>query len=170
MRLPARRHRNVRSPLQEVIVNSLLVVSAFVMVSIPALASGETPATCAAYAREAVASQRLNQARRCELTGDPWSLNESGHYQWCLGQSAAALQRENQNRSSHLQTCEECTVYAHTAVDAQRANIARGCGFRGDMWSDNERGHYRWCTAQTRPAVRGWHTARRDELLNSCRR
>lgn len=147
-----------------------IVLSALIAAAIPWPSHGETPAACTVYARDAVTSQRLNIARRCELVGDPWSLDERNHFQWCLGQNAAALNRENQNRSSHLATCDQCAEYAHTAVEAQRANIARSCGFRGDMWSDNERNHYRWCTQQTRPSVRGRETARRDEMLLSCRR
>jgi hypothetical protein len=132
-----------------------------------ATAQAASPQVCERYARDAVASQRLNLARRCELKGDPWSLDERNHFQWCLGQGQAALDRENRNRSSHLDTCNRCAEYAHTAVDAQRQNIKRGCGFRGSPWSEDERGHYRWCTRVSQVEA-GKHTGLRDEALKRC--
>lgn len=60
---------------------------------------------CRAYAETAVSQQRDNLERQCGFTGGAWSLNGNGHYQWCLGASAAESERETLLRQKGLRSC-----------------------------------------------------------------
>lgn len=42
---------------------------------------------------------------------------------------------------------ENCSNYAHTAVDDQYTNARRHCGYSGPRWNNDFNAHYRWCQA-----------------------
>lgn len=67
--------------------------------------------------------------------------------------------------SAHAQA--NCQWYATTALKQQQENEKLKCGFKGDAWSSNLKGHLDWC-GSVAPDV--WKAAaqKRDQDLQSC--
>lgn len=60
-----------------------------------------------------------------------------------------------------------CQDYAREGIKEQALNLEDGCGYRGELWSDDLGGHYFWCMSAPQSAAnaRYW---RREELLRQC--
>ena len=127
---------------------------------------------CRHYANRAVNQNRRNQQWGCGFTGRRWSNNWNGHYNWCRRVSAAVAHREDQARVNALHSCQggvnqRCRRYADRAVNQNRTNLRRGCGFTGNRWSNNWNGHYNWCRRVSASTSRHEDQARVN-ALNRC--
>jgi hypothetical protein len=60
-----------------------------------------------------------------------------------------------------------CEAYAFKAVQQQKANLAKGCGYAGQRWMKKYALHYAWCLGATPGAANGETWARAD-LLKQC--
>lgn len=60
-----------------------------------------------------------------------------------------------------------CQWYATTALKQQQENEKLKCGFKGDAWGADLKGHMTWC-ASVAPDI--WKTAaqKRDQDLQAC--
>jgi hypothetical protein len=67
-----------------------------------------------------------------------------------------------------VQAQANCDWYAKTALRQQQDNEQRKCGFTGDGWSSDLRGHLTWCLAN--PDKWKSEAQRREQLLASCKR
>jgi hypothetical protein len=150
--------------------------------------SGETraadPATCDAYAQEASAPAVREAMEVCGYSGDAWNpADYLGHHTWCLRTSAQTVQAERDRRRDALQKCDRCKVYAKDAVDTQQFNDPEGrirgasdgyewppmpCGFSGDAWSSDFKGHVRWCMGASEGDTRR-ETENRKAFADICR-
>lgn len=61
-----------------------------------------------------------------------------------------------------------CRDYAQQAVEANRINQRRNCGYRGARWQSNGRNHFQWCMNVNRAAANRETRARQVQLQN-CR-
>jgi hypothetical protein len=133
---------------------------------------------CRDYAAEAVDQFRENQRLECGFTGDRWSSNRTGHFEWCVDNPESFSESESRGRHDQLQTCREertgnaneqrCNEYADAAVAANRENTSLSCGFTGARWSNVRSGHFQWCMANPENASRSEATGRRSQL-QACR-
>ena len=60
---------------------------------------------CQQYADTAVRQNQLNTSKGCGYTGNKWSNNNAGHYNWCLGVSENAAHQETEARKILLDNC-----------------------------------------------------------------
>lgn len=60
-----------------------------------------------------------------------------------------------------------CEAYALKAVQQQKTNLAKGCGFVGQRWMKKFGLHYAWCLGATPGAANG-ETWARAGLLQQC--
>ena len=137
---------------------------------------GNVAAYCRNYATAAVNQQRNNLSRRCGYRGTRWQTNYANHYNWCIRAPQHARNREHNARVNQLRRCTGggnaaayCRNYATAAVNQQRANIARRCGYRGTRWQTNYANHYNWCIRSPQSARNREHSARVSDL-NRCGR
>ena len=57
-----------------------------------------------------------------------------------------------------------CRNYASTAVSQNKQNIRRGCGYRGNRWTNDYKGHYNWCMRVNRSTANSETNARTNDL------
>ncbi len=57
-----------------------------------------------------------------------------------------------------------CDQYAKSAVDHNRQNIRRGCGYTGDRWHSSYQQHFDWCMEVDRAAADSEAGVRADDL------
>lgn len=135
---------------------------------------------CRGYAQSAVSQQQENVRRRCQFRGPRWSGDFQAHYNWCLQVPESVAERENQARAEMLRykcranpstgnSKQSCQDYARTAVSQQRENHRQRCNLRGNRWSDNYKGHYRWCLGAS-SAQTAAETRARVQALEKCRK
>jgi hypothetical protein len=60
-----------------------------------------------------------------------------------------------------------CEWYANLALQQQKVNLDRGCGFAGPAWSSNRSAHMSWC-ATVAPEVWKNQAKQRDQQLAKC--
>ena len=60
-----------------------------------------------------------------------------------------------------------CDAYAMKAVQQQKVNLAKGCGFAGQRWMKKYGMHYAWCLGATPGAANG-ETWARAQMLQQC--
>lgn len=60
-----------------------------------------------------------------------------------------------------------CEWYARTALDQQRRNIDRACGFTGQSWSSDRDRHLTWCK-QSSPDEWKREAQQREQMLAKC--
>lgn len=60
-----------------------------------------------------------------------------------------------------------CEWYARTALDQQRRNLERGCGFDGSSWSSDRARHLAWCKS-TAPDDWKRQAQLREQQLAKC--
>lgn len=137
----------------------------------------ESEGVCNTYADNAVRAQAANLERSgCRKTGDMWSLNRGGHYDWCRRSSPQAVAAEHKKRMDELTKCtmegksrppdpniERCNRYADEAMAAIRKVGDRCSGgvMSGARWDPDRDAHFRWCM-DTRPE----HVTREQGLRN----
>lgn len=68
-------------------------------------AEAGTPAVCNVYSAAAVSQQQKNQNLGCGYAGPRWSKNFAGHFAWCMGAGAPAIQAETNARAAMLAAC-----------------------------------------------------------------
>jgi hypothetical protein len=61
---------------------------------------------CRIYADTAVAQNASNMKMECGYSGDRWSGNEEGHFNWCKSVAPAAATTERQARDADLAACK----------------------------------------------------------------
>ena len=123
---------------------------------------------CDDYARQAVDAQQKNLGNQCGQSGDRWSLDFLGHQSWCIGAPQAFIDTEKNVRQAAISACiGVCAEYAASASAAQRENEAKGCGYAGDRWSENEAGHRSWCITASETS-RNFETAERAKFIGIC--
>ncbi len=120
---------------------------------------GGRNAFCDNYARNAVAQNQQNLARRCGYSGPRWQSNFNNHYNGCLRLSTNAANSEQRQRVTDLNRCTSrtspgpqpggrnafCDSYARNAVAQNQQNLERRCGYSGPRWLSNFNTHYNWC-------------------------
>ncbi|MHA1537478.1 MAG: LCCL domain-containing protein, partial [Alphaproteobacteria bacterium] len=114
---------------------------------------GNAARICRNYAQNAVNQNRQNLRRRCGNSGGRWQSNYRAHYNWCLRANNNWRRRETNARSIALRRCRGaggnaariCRNYAQNAVNQNRQNLRRRCGYGGGRWQSNYRAHYNWC-------------------------
>lgn len=134
---------------------------------------------CQTYADGAVMVADAAARRSCGFQGGRWLLDFGAHFKWCLGVPQSVRDQEAQARTAELQGCLDaqaaaveqatknaCAQYASLAVDQQRQNQLRQCGFTGGRWSDNFAGHFGWCLSAG-PDDAGTESAARYAALQS---
>ena len=134
-------------------------------------ASAGSNANCIAYGQTSVRQQASNIRNRCGFSGPRWHYNEAAHYGWCRLVSGNKRRAEINFRARALRRCvgranapqnngggnpgainNACIAYANGAVNQQRKNLARQCGYRGSRWQLNFRRHKNWCMNVSRRA------------------
>jgi hypothetical protein len=60
-----------------------------------------------------------------------------------------------------------CEWYANLALQQQKLNLDRACGFTGPSWSTNRAAHLNWC-ATVAPEVWKDQAKQRDQMLAKC--
>lgn len=66
--------------------------------------------SCASFAKNAVAQQRLNQKRGCGFAGNAWHLNYNKHYNWCLNTTPTIRYNHTKSRQDALTRCGRTVV------------------------------------------------------------
>lgn len=61
-----------------------------------------------------------------------------------------------------------CDWYARTALEQQRLNLERNCGFEGSSWSTDRSRHLAWCKS-TSPDEWKRQAQLRDQQLAKCK-
>jgi len=84
-----------------------------------------------------------------------------------LGLSAVAPAASAQARLDRM--IAACRAYADNAVQLNRINQRRNCGYRGTRWSYDRIAHFRWCISVP-PAARQRETRARVDQLRACSR
>ncbi len=135
---------------------------------------GNAVRICRNYASAAVNHQRANVVRRCGYRGARWHGSYANHYNWCIRSPQHARNREHNARLVSLRRCTGggnaaayCRNYARAAVNHQRANVARRCGYRGSRWQANYGNHYNWCI-RTSQNARNYEHSQRVAALRRC--
>ena len=86
----------------------------------------------------------------------------------CAGLSmAAALAAAVPISAATAQAQGNCEWYANLALQQQKINLDRACGFIGPAWSTNRSAHLNWC-ATVAPDVWKDQAKQRDQLLAKC--
>lgn len=67
--------------------------------------------------------------------------------------------------AAHAQA--SCDWYARKALEQQRANIERQCGFKGPSWTSDYKEHLTWCKS-TSPDDWKRQAQMRDQQLAKC--
>jgi len=62
---------------------------------------------------------------------------------------------------------DKCALYAGTAVQQYKNNVAWGCGEKGPQWSDDYKWHYDWCTGEGLKEA-DKNTTSRMQMLMKC--
>jgi hypothetical protein len=60
-----------------------------------------------------------------------------------------------------------CEWYANLALQQQKINLDRACGFTGPAWSTNRSAHLNWC-ATVAPDIWKNQAKQRDQMLAKC--
>lgn len=82
----------------------------------------------------------------------------------CAGAAIAALAMV---QSASAQA--NCAIYGKLALQQNKENVARKCGFSGPSWSDNLQAHIAWC-GTVGPAQWKTELQRRAAMLkNECK-
>ena len=136
---------------------------------------GGAPQACKAYANNALAQQRLNQARGCGFGGSDWHLNYNNHYNWCLNTTSGIRYKHTKKRQDLLTRCGKtggkakvCKNYSNNAIAQQRTNQSRGCGFSGPHWHLDYNKHYNWCMKSPAGTPASYTNSRRAFLAKKC--
>ena len=80
---------------------------------------------------------------------------------------AAALAAAAPISAALAQGQGNCEWYANLALQQQKINLDRACGFTGPAWSTNRSAHLSWC-ATVAPDVWKDQAKQRDQLLAKC--
>ncbi len=60
-----------------------------------------------------------------------------------------------------------CDWYANTALQQQKVNVDRKCGFKGESWSFDRTSHMNWCQS-VGPDLWKRQAQLREQELNKC--
>ena len=101
----------------------------------------------------------IRRSRQCRLK---YMVGESERNNCCV----SGVKRQAGTQSGSLQRF--CADYARKATEAQDANLAQRCSYKGARWSSQYAPHYQYCLRVTRAASNSETSARRD-LLDRCR-
>lgn len=69
--------------------------------------------------------------------------------------------------SGAAQAQATCDWYAKTAMEQQKINVDRKCGFKGESWSSDRASHIAWC-ASVGPDMWKRQAQFRDQELAKC--
>ena len=69
--------------------------------------------------------------------------------------------------SNAAQAQATCDWYAKTAMEQQKINVDRKCGFKGESWSSDRASHIAWC-ASVGPDMWKRQAQFRDQELGKC--
>lgn len=147
--------------------------------------AGAAPeAMCLAYAEKALRQFDEAVSLNVPNVGPPtWSKDYAGHLAWCRIADPASVQTEEQKREQILaahrsrtgtivgpyQVIDDaCTRYAKEAVEHQRLNVDKGCGFTGPRWDANQAVHEGWCRALPSPDLAAAESKERIARLSAC--
>jgi len=126
---------------------------------------------CKRYAQEAIKSQQQNATKNCGFSGPggTWSNNYNEHYNWCIETPQGDVKQGANHRRNLLARCDNCAGYAKEAVEAQKKNVAKNCGFSGPggTWSSGYNEHFSWCVSTSQSESDGGANHRRN-LLARC--
>jgi hypothetical protein len=136
---------------------------------------------CQTYANRAVTVAKAAAERSCGFKGGRWVADYATHFNWCLSASQGARDQEDKARTDQLDACaatqaaageqakkDACGQYAAMAVDQQKENAGRSCGFTGGRWAGDWQAHFNWCMG-VGPQTASKETAiRAGALKNDC--
>ena len=138
-------------------------------------------AACQVYAERAVMVADAAIKQQCGLGGGRWSLDYGAHFNWCLGVPQAARDQEDRARTDQFDGCmagkaaaadkalkDACGQYAALAVDQQKENLGRQCGFTGGRWDNDWFSHFNWCVAVGPGNATPENVLRTTALANDC--
>jgi hypothetical protein len=138
-------------------------------------------AACQNYANRAVMIADAAIKQQCGLSGGRWSLDYGGHFDWCLGVPQAARDQEDKARTDQFDGCmaskaaaadkslkDACGLYAVTAVNHQKENLGRQCGFTGGRWDEDWFSHFSWCVAVGPGSASQENALRTAALTDDC--
>ncbi len=60
-----------------------------------------------------------------------------------------------------------CDYYAQGAVKQHKQNLQSNCGFKGLRWSNDQKGHAKWCST-VRKTISAKEKTARDQMLKAC--
>jgi hypothetical protein len=109
-------------------------------------------AFCDGYATTAVEQSRTNRERGCGGAGGNWQPSYRAHYDWCMRVRESDAVNAGRGRNAFLARCagqearhQICDRYALDALEGQRENLWRRCGYSGPLWAPDFQRHYEWC-------------------------
>jgi hypothetical protein len=68
------------------------------------------------------------------------------------------------NRAALAQQAVNCDWYANTALQQQKMNVDRKCGFKGESWHFDRAAHMEWCRSASPEQWRRQAQFREQEL------
>lgn len=159
-------------------------VNLWVAIGQPVDPGAEKRPICKRYAQTAINQNMENLKRSCGFTGNRWVSTYDIHYNWCMkGENYKKnAQAETNTRKTLLaKQCKPkprvdtkkqkiCKDYAATAVDQNKVNLRRSCGFKGNRWQSNNKAHYDWCMKGNNSTTNAPKetSARKKSLDNYC--
>ncbi len=154
-------------------VKAIIIITALVVFSSASATSNSS--FCRSYASTAVSQNNQNVNRGCGYSGNRWTNNYDGHYNWCMGVNRSTANSETNARRQGLNQCSSgggsnasfCRNYASTAVNQNNQNVSHGCGYSGARWSNDYNGHYNWCMGAGRSTA-NYETNERRNGLQRC--
>jgi hypothetical protein len=107
--------------------------------------------------------------RGCRYRGVIRGNYVSGSYgcDWARGPFRWAARIYGQSGGGGGGASAVCRNYATAAVNHNRQNIARRCGYRGARWQSNYANHYNWCV-RTSQNMRNYEHNQRVAALRRC--
>jgi hypothetical protein len=133
---------------------------------------------CDRYASTAM--DILKQAREndCRSSNSGWENEHERVYEWCLDNGPAKRADLLERAQAKLAACirrgggaliERCETYADNALAQVRKARKNRCGYRGELWRNDFRTHYRFCRKNNHRSVRR-ASRRREASLDRCTR
>ncbi|MEE9589410.1 MAG: PAN domain-containing protein [Hyphomicrobiaceae bacterium] len=127
--------------------------------------------TCLTYAQTAVQVASRAATLGCRVTGDRWNADRAVHRDFCMQRSDADLTAENNARTRRLDRCEtrrasggSCRDYGREATRQVKRAAELGCRVSGDLWSQTERAHRRFCREASRDSLQNAFEVRQTRL------
>ena len=87
---------------------------------------------------------------------------QRSRFAWAIATIAVAAAAGTGTALAQAATCD---WYANTALQQQKVNVERKCGFKGESWSFDRQSHILWCQSVAPHEWRRQAQFREQELL-----